>query len=206
MFPLRTLQQIGWLTLFLALAAGCAGEPPSEELHGPEGSEPPERANSEGLFAFPEAEWTDPDLWLELEEGGIWPVPEGDEAERVVSRASQGEEIEWGLNESDLTLRPLGSDFFDSLSVATRGRSPEDWTAGRIFPFGSGTVQQYSDTLSGWFVLVLRDAEGKPFKWPIYRSYVQLIASTGGGGVLFGFQNLDVGPSVVKLCLRWERR
>ena len=201
------MRKLAWKVLTLTLMAGCVGPQGSEEEPRSDPGSDLSRGNQTVVPSLPEEEWKDPDVWLVLDEEAATDVPEGGDYLAAVGELAKPLRTHWGLDPSTLELGQLPEDFFDSLAVATRGASPDDWFPGPVFPFGSGTIQQHADTLTGWFVLVLRDNEGKPYKWPIYRPYLQLVAVSEDGKAFFAVQKGgDQGWRVSKLRAGLERR
>jgi hypothetical protein len=200
------MRQLACKVLTLTLLAGCVGPQGSEE-EPPSNPIPNLATEAHAVVPFiAEDHWKDPDAWLVLDEETAAVVSDEGDLLKTVAELAGPSQPEWGLDPSTLDLAPLPGDFFDSLVVATRGASPDDWFPGPVFPFGSGTIQQHADTLAGWFVLVLRDHEGTPYKWPMFRPYLQLLASSKDGNSLFAVQREDQGLRVSRLGTGWERR
>lgn len=158
------------------------------------------------MTPVPEVRWDEPGLWFIIRRDGLWDLPASGRLDSVLASVADTAGISRGVDASALRLLPPPVGIFDSLAVATGGRSPDDWLPGRVFPLGSGTIQQYGDSLVGWFVFVLRDAEGTPYKWPIHRPYVDVIALDPIEEVLFGVERTDEGARLVRLRYGWEHR
>jgi hypothetical protein len=92
----------------------------------------------------------------------------------------------------------------DSLTVATKGRSRDDWKSHGVIPFGDGFSQQLYDQNADWSTLLLWDASKTLYKWPVYRTAVLFFGGGADQQTLYAIVR-DPDPRVVKFSWEWKR-
>lgn len=99
-------------------------------------------------------------------------------------------------------LRPKEG-LIDSLTIATRGRSPDNWVALPMLDVGRAFVQSFADLSSDWRVVVVYDRDGSPARSQIYRVPIGLVASDGDRETLLSVLRLN-RPEIVRYRWGWE--